>query len=197
MSAIDEPVQLAPPGAGLPAAELAVVRPVFAIARALLSRQRADGWFERETERILRIVESLAPEEAQRRVLIARVRGIEDSSRNWSAWMTLEHLVIVNTAIGKIIEQLAGEKSVSGKVSTADPKPMPVTDAEIVKRYRVAAKAYLRTVRRLDSLNSSARHVHPWFGPLNAHGWHCLAAIHQTIHRRQLEAIVRGLRDGS
>jgi hypothetical protein len=36
-------------------------------------------------------------------------------------------------------------------------------------------------------------HAHPWFGPLNAHGWHCLAAIHHTLHRRQLTAILRAL----
>jgi len=28
------------------------------------------------------------------------------------------------------------------------------------------------------------------FGPLDAHGWLCLAGIHHAIHRRQLERIL-------
>jgi hypothetical protein len=34
-------------------------------------------------------------------VLIARPRGLEDSSRYWSVWMTLDHLRIVHLAAVK------------------------------------------------------------------------------------------------
>ena len=31
-----------------------------------------------------------------------------------------------------------------------------------------------------------------WFGPLDAAGWHALAAGHMGIHRVQIERIVKG-----
>jgi hypothetical protein len=31
---------------------------------------------------------------------------------------------------------------------------------------------------------------HPWFGEMNAHQWHCLAALHQAIHRKQMQKIL-------
>jgi len=34
---------------------------------------------------------------------------------------------------------------------------------------------------------------HPWFGPLDAAGWHALAAGHMAIHRVQIERILQGL----
>ncbi len=37
------------------------------------------------------------------------------------------------------------------------------------------------------------RFFHPWFGPLDAHRWHCLLAFHQGIHRKQIQAVHRGL----
>jgi hypothetical protein len=44
---------------------------------------------------------------------------------------------------------------------------------------------------KLRQLRTRATHVHPWFGPLDAQGWHCLAAMHHTIHRRQVERIIK------
>jgi hypothetical protein len=38
------------------------------------------------------------------------------------------------------------------------------------------------------------RFVHPWFEPMDAHGWHALAAGHLRIHRVQIERICAGLR---
>jgi hypothetical protein len=37
------------------------------------------------------------------------------------------------------------------------------------------------------------RYAHPWFGPIDAFRWHGLLALHQRIHRRQIEAIRAGL----
>ena len=42
-----------------------------------------------------------------RRVLIRRPPGLEDSSRYWSAFMTLEHLRIVHREMVRIIDALA------------------------------------------------------------------------------------------
>ena len=50
------------------------------------------------------------------------------------------------------------------------------------------------SVAAVKDLNTSARYAHPWFGPLDAAGWHALAAGHLQIHRQQIERIVEGLR---
>jgi hypothetical protein len=184
-------VQLAPPGAGLPFIELTVSRILFGLARRTLSRESALKQFRAEADRMLALAEKLDPVRAQKQVLIKRVRGIEDSSRNWSVLMALDHLVIVNGGIIATIEQLAAERPLTRKVSTADVKPPPAQTMATIEKFRDAVQQYQVRIDRLARLDSKTCHVHPWFGPLNAHGWHCLAAIHHGIHRKQIEAILQ------
>jgi hypothetical protein len=49
-------------------------------------------------------------------------------------------------------------------------------------------------VARAPELKTALRYEHPWFGPLDAFGWHALAAGHIRIHREQIERIVAKLR---
>jgi hypothetical protein len=187
-------VQLDAPGAGLPWPELMGSRLLFGFARTVMSREVAAKRFETEAQRILQLINQLPPDQATRPVLIPRVWGIEDSSRNWSALMTLDHLVIVNPVITIIIEHVVGGKTFSRKVLTQNVKPPLEQTPATITNFAKTTREYLDHVSCLPDLKSKTTHLHPWFGPLNAHGWHCLAAIHQSIHRRQLEAIVRGLR---
>jgi len=177
-------------GAGLPLIELQISRLGFAIARRLMSRTSANAKFRREADFMLKKAQELDPKLAMKPVLIERVRGIEDSSRNWSLLMTLDHLAIVDTAIAMIVDHLVQEKPLATKVSTAEVKPRQEQTPATIELFRNTTERYLRGIERLPNLNSRTRHEHPWFGPLNAHGWHCLAAIHHTIHRRQIERIV-------
>jgi hypothetical protein len=41
----------------------------------------------------------------------------------------------------------------------------------------------------IQDRNSGATHAHPWVGPLTAHQWLNLAAVHQRVHRKQIQAI--------
>jgi hypothetical protein len=43
---------------------------------------------------------------------------------------------------------------------------------------------------------SKARLQHPWFGPITAHQWNWLMGIHQSIHRKQIEEILRLCENG-
>src|SRR6185369_877237 len=86
--------QLARPGAGLPKPELYVARILFALRRWTSTRDVFSAVFQKERHAIQQLVRSCGPVSAARRVLIPRVRGLEDSSRYWSVWMTLEHLRI-------------------------------------------------------------------------------------------------------
>ncbi|SRR5581483_3065065 len=188
------PVQLEPPGAGLPAGELFISRLLFGGYRLITSRERALQHFQTSTARIRQLAESLAPADAARPVLIDRVRGIEDSSRNWSVYMALEHLVIVDGLITATLKMLTDGRTPDRKVSTAAVKPPPVTDPAVIQRFTETTDRYGRILPGLPSLRTAVRLDHPWFGPLDAHGWHCMAAIHHEIHLQQIRRIIAGLR---
>ena len=76
MNAIAEP-KLAPPGAGLPKAELFVARLRFYLRRALGSRASFNRAFQAERGQIRALTSTLSPELAAKRVLIERVAGLE------------------------------------------------------------------------------------------------------------------------
>ena len=139
---------------------------------------------------MVRVAGNLTPQAANRQVLIPRITGIEDSSRNWSVLMTLDHLVIVNSAIIDIIEALAGERLCSRRISIAGVKPKPSQSMETIQQFAEATQDYVERISHLDKLVTATRHTHPWFGRLDALGWHWLATVHQTIHRRQIEKII-------
>jgi hypothetical protein len=127
-------------------------------------------------------------------VLIERVRGLEDSSRYWSVWMTLDHLRIIHGDVAGTIEALAKGVVPPGKASTARVKPSPEVTAAVVGEYEKSCDHLLAVVARIPDLDTAARFEHPWFGPLNAAGWHALAGTHLAIHRVQIERILAGLK---
>ena len=187
--------KLQPPGAGIPWPERMLSRIGIWFLCHRLTRDAASRWFVEEGERMLLLARPMSANDAARQVLIPRVWGIEDSSRNWSVLMTLDHLVIVNTQIASIIERLAAGETWEQKLSTADVKPPAEQNGSVIERYAACLADYPRRVAALASLRTRAKHRHPWFGPFNAHEWHCLAAGHQRIHRRQVELIEDRLRD--
>jgi hypothetical protein len=193
MNTTEEP-KLASPGAGLPKVELLAARLLFTWRRAQGDRESFNGVFQRERERVRGLVAGLDADSAARRVLIERVRGLEDSSRYWSAWMTLDHLRIVHSGMGRTIASLGRGVVPPGKVSTAAVKPSPDVTAAVVAEYEKSCDDLVATVAGVKDLNTSARYAHPWFGPLDAAGWHALAAGHLRVHRVQIERIVRGLK---
>jgi hypothetical protein len=192
MSAISEP-KLAPPGAGLPKIELLVARLRFAWAQMRGTRAQFTARFERERDAILKIVRSLNPELAGRRVLIPRPRGLEDSSRNWSVWMTLDHLRIANTAFGRVIHLLGQGRVPERPASTAAVKPSPDVDASVVEGFERSCELFLHNAAEVPDLQTKARYLHPWFGQLDAAGWHALCTLHMGLHRGQIERILHGL----
>ncbi|MBM3981916.1 MAG: DinB family protein [Planctomycetes bacterium] len=183
--------QLQPPGAGLPRVELFVARVGFRVLNLVVSRRRASAWFRAEADRMLGLVRALDPERAARRVLVPRLAGLEDSSRYWSAYMVLEHLVLVDTGVRDVIGALVAGAAPGAVVNTADFKPAPTAGASAVARFEAVAREYLARVDAVPDLRTKVRFPHPWFGPLSAIGWHRLAAMHHRIHRKQLERIVR------
>ena len=193
MSENNEP-KLAPPGAGLPKMELFVGRLLFAIRRRRGSRESFNADFVREREGIQKLYQSCGAKMAAQRILIKRVPGLEDSSRNWSVWMTLDHLRIVNHSIAGIIGKLTQGIVPKGTASTAAVKPSANVNLSVVAEYEASCDAVLLAVAAAQELKTAARYAHPWFGPLDAFSWHAMASGHMAIHRGQIERILHGIR---
>ncbi|MDZ4829932.1 MAG: DinB family protein [Phycisphaerae bacterium] len=189
--------KLALPGAGLPAIELLVGRALFAIRRWRATRATFTNEFLRERDASARLRQPLSDLSRGQRVLIPRLRGLEDSSRFWSVWMTLDHLRIVHVEIARVIDALSRDTIPEGKVSTAAVKPSPDVGGEVEEQYEQSCDRLLATVAAMPELHprlgSRLGFAHPWFGPLDAAGWHALAAMHMAIHRSQIERITREL----
>ncbi len=192
MNTIDEP-RLAAPGAGLPPVELLIARLIFKWNRWTQNREKVNARFAAERAIIQNLVTNCRPDAAATRVLIKRVPGLEDSSRYWSLWMTLEHLRIIHGGIARTIKSLAKGVVPPGKASTAKVKPADTVTAAVVEAYEKSCDDLLSTVATVPDLRTRARFEHPWFGPLDASGWHAMAASHIAIHRVQIQRIRAGL----
>lgn len=187
-------VKLAPPGAGLPKPELFFARLIFGWFRRSRPRAGVAAMFEEEREKILRLVSNCEAGQGTRRILIKRLPGLEDSSRDWSVYMTLEHLRIVNEGVREAIRSLAGGQVPGRVASTASVKPSPEADARAIRAFEEGCDRFRDVVAAIPDLRTAARYRHPWFGPLDAAGWHAIAAFHLRLHRKQVEAIFAGMK---
>jgi hypothetical protein len=186
---VETPV-LAPPGAGLPVPELWVARLGFMFARWGYNREAATDAFIRERQRIGELVANCPPNVASQRILIPRLRGLEDSSRHWSVWMTLDHLKITNKAFADIIRRLAQNVLPEREASTVAVKPSTEVSFEVIHAYEESCSELLNILSENANLATKLKFAHPWFGPMNAESWHLLAGVHMGIHRKQIEAIL-------
>ena len=191
MSANQRP--LAPPGAGIPAVEKAVAR----LMLARLRRQDPSRWharFHDEREKLRRIIDGLDDARASRPVRIARPRGLEESSCEWSVWMTFEHLRIGHQGLAGIIRSLSAAADPGIVVRIEDVKPAPGATRESFDGFEASCDALLAVAEAAWAAGAAARggprHPHPWFGPIDAGTWFCLAATHLGLHREQIRRIL-------
>lgn len=188
--------KLAAPGAGLPKPELFVARLIFGHFRKTQTRGGIQDLFESERDRILRLAKGCDLEAGARQVLIKRLPGMEDSSRNWSVYMTLEHLRIVNAAVRDVILTLAAGNVPPNPASTAAVKPEPGIDHSVLAAFENGCDRFLTDVAALEDLRTAVTYPHPWFGPLDAAAWHAMAAFHLRLHRKQIERIIAAQAEG-
>ena len=185
--------ELAPPGAGIPSFEALFFRVVgFGLISPLVSWNLARRLFQHEGRRILELTENLSTEQLIRRVLVPRITGIEDSSRYWSPAMTVAHLLIVGDAVADFIVRLSRGETIDTPVRIEDVKPDDDTVSSILNDYRAFLSRFdARMTQDITNRRSRTTHRHPWVGPLTAHQWLNLAAVHQRIHRKQIQAILK------
>jgi hypothetical protein len=186
------PPKLAQPGAGLPFFELFIAR-YFLLPRAYrrMNWDQADAIFQKQGRILIELAQNISAGQLQKPVLIDRIAGIEDSSRFWSPGMVLEHLIIVGSSMLRGIVELSRGVVPAVKPDVAAVKPSGSYGAGAVGVFQSFLAQYADTMNReVADRRSRTTLRHPWFGEMNAHQWHCLAALHQAIHRKQMQKIL-------
>ena len=183
--------RLETPGAGIPWLEGKLMGLGFRLMARRLSRQQILAKFEAEAGRMLAMVEPLPEEQGRKRVLIPRQRGMEDSSRFWSPYMILQHVTIVNRGMTMLLRGMSHGKLPDRKVSTADVKPKLDAGPQEIASFRDTVASCSDIIRSLGPLDPALRHLHPWFGRMNASQWLCLMTEHHGVHRRQMELVLK------
>jgi len=183
--------QLAPPGAGLPWFESLVVRWFGRrMLRSRLDWESAQAAIARVSSRLAREAKSVDDATLARRVLIQRLRGLEDSSRYWSPEMLLEHLVITGEMFTDFVVTLSNGRPVADRRGIADIKPGGELGRAVIARFVAVHEAIpTRLAREAGSHRNGPTHLHPWFGKLTALDWLSLTAVHLGLHEKQWRAI--------
>lgn len=153
----------------------------FAAYRSIISRHGATAWFKSENQQLISLATSVSEAMGRQRVLIRRVVGIEDSSRFWSVFMVLDHLLIADRLTIKIMESLSANKEFPQQIRIEDIKPLPERGKEVIAEFQQLVEDYVLYLEKITRWHSQQSHPHPWFGPLNIHGWHCFTAFHLII----------------
>lgn len=187
--------KLQPPGMGLPKVELLVARILVGIKLRTTSQQEAAKLFVSESTKILTIADRVDRTQASRRILIKRLPGMEDSSRYWSLYMTMDHLCIVNRFTIDVINSLLKGELPQIVASTAAVKPREDVNHSVVPLFRSICAEFEASFPPNRDLKSEIKLAHPWFGELNAKQWHFFAGFHMNLHRKQMIKIEEQIQD--
>jgi hypothetical protein len=183
--------QLAPPGAGLPWFEALTLR--WFGRRMLRSRfdwDSAQAAIGRVSSRLAREAMSMNDATLTSRVLIQRLRGLEDSSRYWSPEMVLEHLVITGELFTHYVVALSNDQPIVDPRGIADIKPSGGLGRAIITRFMAVHEAIpKRLAAEAGPFRAGPSHPHAWFGKLTAIDWLSLTAVHLALHAKQWQAI--------
>lgn len=160
---------------------------------ARTSRERSAAVFEAERAAILRLLDGCDSAAWVQPVLIKRLPGLEDSSRYWSLLMVVDHLRIVNREIAQVIAGLGAGQPPGREASIAAVKPSPQVTPSVIAAFDQGCRDFAGAVAAVPDLKTALKFAHPWFGPMDAAGWHIMAGFHMQLHRRQMKLILAGL----
>jgi len=182
-------------GAGLPKVQAFVLRYIaFPMLRMSVSWENALKIFESEGAKMEQLIAGLDQEQMHTKVLVPLTFGIEDNSRYYSAAMVLWHLIYVGETIRDGVISLSRGENLDFTVKIANFKPFVEISASVIDDYKGFLASFGPDLEQhVKNRHIENYHSHPWFGPLNPHGWLVMGAVHQWVHRRQLENIVKGL----
>ena len=193
MSAVIEQPKLDAPGAGLPKVELYVARLMFKRFRRKHDRESLNRLIEAARDETVALASGIDEEQGMQRVLIDRLRGLEDSSRFWSVFMTLEHVRIVNKAVLGIMANLAEGTIPDGEASTAAVKPAEEVGHEVIAEFSESCDRLMSFMNETSDIDRTETYAHPWFGPLTIRQWHAMATFHLELHLNQVKEILKAM----
>jgi len=163
--------------------------------RARFSWVSAQAAIARVSSRLAKEAIALDDATLAHRVLIQRLRGLEDSSRYWSPEMVLEHLVITGEMFTDYVVALSHGRPIADKRGIADIKPHGGQGRAVVRRFVAVHEAIPgRLAAEAGPRRTGPSHAHPWFGNLTATEWLGLTALHLQLHESQWRAIRAGKR---
>lgn len=168
------------------------VGPVVSARSKVEENNRA---IEKLSRKILDLTAELPEKQQLTPVLVPPQVGLEESSRYWSATMTLEHLLSGARDMQDIIVTLARGEKPQRPVSLAGLKPKGDLQAgEVYSEFEeFMAQVPATIVDAIGDGDTTLTHAHPWFGELTARQWHWLMVAHLALHYKQLKNIRRGL----
>ncbi|MEZ4813929.1 MAG: DinB family protein [Bdellovibrionota bacterium] len=188
-------VKLEAPGKGLPFLESLLMR--FYVGPVLSKKDSSDkNWerFDKMNKKILEKVKELSLEQMHTRVLVPRLRAIEDSSRYWSVAETLEHIELVGDNIAGLIELLCKNEVPDVVVDVADYKPKGkysgVDPRPAFEKFNTRVQEQLKAK---DITLHAPLFKHPWMGEISALQWLWLLSGHSGIHYNQIKCIIKAL----
>jgi hypothetical protein len=188
-----EELKFSAAGAGLPKVEGVLLKYFFVPLFAAFTPWRfAARAFLSEGYRALVLAQNSKHEHLSKRILIPRLIAMEDNSRYWSVFMALRHLILVGEVIEDIVIKSSNGQHSTKILSIVAVKPEMNTSATVLGNYRDFLERFERRLAtEVADHHSKITHIHPWLGPLTTHQWLCLGAVHQRLHRRQIEMILR------
>ncbi len=180
-------------GAGLPSFErLFIKHMLIPLSRVFFGWNNSLKLLKKEVKLISDLIKEIPEEKLQKRVEINRVFGIEEHSKDYSINMALEHLTIVTGAMMFVIDTLSKEQAIDKEIKIEDVKPSLNTNDENEKFFLTMNK-YFSFIENHPKNISKTTKAHPWFVEFNNKDWATFTFIHTFVHRRQIQAIIKGL----
>jgi hypothetical protein len=191
---MDRP-HLEKPGAGLPFLDSLYVRYyVGPIQSRRADKAKNLRLFALVGGRISKEAAAVPGNKLDQRVLVPRMKGIEDSSRFWCVNETLEHVMITGERMARLSADLSAGKTSDVVVRIEDFKPRgKYQGADARPDFKKFLKETHDLLAPLAIKDEGPTHRHPWLGDFNALQWCWLLSGHSGLHLNQLLAIKKGL----
>jgi|GEM_PF-1455149 len=184
-------------GDGLPSLEKRVIRYfLIPVVRLLMTWSIALFLIQRERKLIEKLVLSLDEKQRSKRVKINRVFAIEEHSSDFSVNMVCEHLYIAGGAVLRVIDSLTKEKEFKRDIKIEDVKPKG-EDSNSLENYLLFMNKYESYIKKHKKNQSKQTKPHPWFINFNNSDWACFMFMHTFIHRRQIQEIIRVIKENN
>lgn len=183
------------PGDGLPRGEFLLIRLLLIpMVRTFFTWHVAFWLFKREARIIISLLEQLEEEERLRQVVIDKTFAIEDHSRQFSLNMVIEHLCITGRKVMGIITALTEEREFTEVVTIEGVKPFENRSGTL-EDFKLFIDEYKIFFTALPKHQSTMTKPHPWFRSFNNFDWNAFMYMHTFIHRRQIESILKALKE--